>query len=107
MVGDSATNIRDNIYSPFEIINNFGLSYNKDGEPCMDKTEKSKTKEYQFGNNIVSVERHFGNNIHINDILKKYIYEQNKNFGLHNSVEKCYNSKSNITVVDFSEGRNK
>ena len=96
-------NMQNALMSNFEIIKNVGRSYNGGGEAYMDKTNNSK--KYQFGANIVSIERNFGN-LPIKEILKRYIIEQEKNLVLHKSNEKCYNSQSNMTVVDFSERRN-
>ena len=101
------SNIQNNLCLPFTIINNINSSYNGNGDPCMDKTEKSNIIQYEYDNNIVSVERHFTDNIHINDVIKKYLIDQQKNFILHKSDERCYNGHSNIAVVDCSEGRNK
>lgn len=101
----SDTNMQNILLSP--IIKRDSQSYNGDGDTNMDKTENLNTKRYQYDDNILEVERYFANNIHINEILKNYIYEQQRNFTLFNSTEKCYNKESNITVVDFSEGRNK
>ncbi len=107
MVVGYTTNTRNHIVPPHVIINNENWSYDREGETCMDKNKTANTVEYQYENNVVTVERHFTNNRCINDIVKKYVFEQHKNFVLHKSTEKCYDSNSNTTVVDFSEGRNK
>lgn len=91
----------------FTNIKNKIRSYNNDGVTHMDETEKSNTIQYEYGNNIVSVERQFTNNTRINELLKNYIEEQQRTFFLHNSSKKCYNSQSSTTVVDFSGRRNK
>lgn len=102
---NSTTNMQDILLS--SIIKKGSQSYNSDGDTCMDKIQDIKKKRYQYDNNILEVERYFANNTHINEILKNYIYEQQKKNTISNSTEKCYNNESNITVVDFSEGRNK
>lgn len=70
----------------------------------MDKVNNSA--EYCYTGVVVTVQRHFNNDIHINDILKKYILEQKKNIAFSKPDEECYNSNSNITVVSSSERRN-
>ncbi len=73
----------------------------------MDKVENANTIQYAYDDNVIIVERHFENTVHINDILKKYISEQRGKIVLFNSNEKRYNGRSNTAVVDFSERRNK
>ncbi len=104
---NSAIKINDTILSSFTIIPYEEDSYNSGGNTNMSKPEKENVIKYSFGNSVVSVERHFANDIHIHDIIKKYMVERNNNNVLPFSKDKCYNSHSNTTVEDFSEGRNK
>lgn len=82
-------------------------SYNGEGNTYMDKVENSNTTQYAYGDTVIIVERHFENTVHINDILKKYISEQQSKIVLSNSNEKRYNGRSNTAVVSFSERGNK
>lgn len=70
----------------------------------MDKINNFDTVKYMYDNNIIDVERHFTGTIHITEILKKYIDEQQGEFVLSNSTEKCNSGCGNTTVVTFREG---
>lgn len=97
----NSADVQDN--SLFTIINADFQAYNDEGKDRMDKAENSNTIQYAFNDSIISVNRHFLNNASLNDIIKTYIIEEKNNLTLSNSLEKCYNSDNNMTVVDFSE----
>ena len=64
----------------------------------MDKTGKSFSVQYEYENNIVTVERCFKSGTQINDILKEYILKQQA------FTDKWDYDK---TAATLSEGKNK
>lgn len=83
----------------FPIIINEPISYIDSGSNEVDKHEKQERKvQYEFGDNVITVDRYFDGNTSINELIKQYIMQEYK--FLPNKEEKYYNTSCNTAVVN-------
>lgn len=68
----------------------------------MDKTDNDNMIQYNYNNNIITVERFFIGTENIQEVVKRYILEKHK-IKVPEIKDNCYNNQCDMTVADLQK----